>query len=848
MIFVFVLLSLAVTQITFPDLLNFLRPAHPSPVNRHATTLTRNLFANLRLAASNGFTMLGMDEATLRGEFARTSSCGNIDSSKLNGYDSDIREICDEGPGIYGFDFLQITGEWVDREPFRSDPNFTAESVHYSRVATRRLARSHIRKIHKRGGVSTIHWHMNNPIEEIPVTFNEGVMGQLWRIVPPSACWTYRLLWFAPHCGRAFSRFKAKVDDAVSFLNSLTVEAVEGENELDDQQIELLSSSIGIVNDPVYDLKNSTKHEYIPIIVRLFHEQNRHWFWWGVPKDVNNDLDSTAFRLWQVSYRVVWSWVVNYHNKHGRNNVLWATAPNSDFLTRDSYLQYAPSPHQLDVLGFDAYGDFQRSYPRTELRVVVRLAESLGKIPAATELGYNGGDRKAWPPNVWSGHLLGPALAERIAWVLMWHNAPTAGECSGTYWGPHIGRGDSDDFKKVCNWKDVIMEGGYDYFQTSFNKFTPSLRVNGEICANRRQHPCTGNGGRGYGRVWVCESGYFCADETPHSECKCRIVDTPRAENGLGFCLWNHGCGFGFRWPCSAVGSETACAKTDDMYTKACVSYCPNRPTCLTNNGRGQTSLFPCPENERNEGTTEDHTCARERLDPAMNETVMQQQVETFWDAINVFKSHHHPPENIGLCIVNDTHPPLAPNGFPYCIANMGCGFGDKWICGIDDDDNMLFCAKSDTEFLQLCVAFCPGTCPTPPLPCTARNGRGKGPLVPCQHIMEGLQPGLCVRNNNKWWKKPKKTKLEESGACECRVYGTPIASNGIPFCLTNRGRGYGWKRRCPMKTEVMRSLTTITTANGRDEGQMGQFDDDDEEYLCAYTDFTFQTLCVSVY
>lgn len=838
--FIFVLLTLTALQLTYPDIYKFLKPPPPRPINRHATQLTRNLFTNLRLAASSGLTMLGMDEATLQGEFARSGSCGGVNQSKLDGYDSDIRQICADGPGIYGFDFLTILGEWVDTEPYRSDPTFTPDSVHYSRVTTRRLVRSHIRSIHKRGGVSTIHWHMNNPIDEIPVSFDQGIKDQLWQIVPPDACWRHTLLWRAPHCGRAFSRFKLKLNDAVSFLNSLTVEAVPDENALDDMQAKMFDNSTdGIVNDPAYDPKNKTNYKYIPIIVRLFHEQNGHWFWWGVPLDSDINFKSLTFRRWQLAYRLVWKFVIKYHNKHGRNNILWASSPNSDFLTRESYLQYIPPTRELDVLGFDAYGDFKRDYPRTEVRVVVRLAESLGKIPAATELGYNGGDRRSWPADVWSGHVLGPALEERIAWVLMWFNAPKEGECTGTYWGPHINHSNSGDFEKVCDRKDVMMEGEYDYFQTPLNEFNPTLRDNGDRCAESRQHHCKHNGGRGYGRVWVCEKGYFCADETPHSECKCRITESPRADNGLGYCLWNNGCGFGFQWPCSSAGSEAACAKTNDSYTKSCVSYCPNRPECVTNNGRGQTALFPCPENDDAESTVDDHTCSREQLHPVTNEsqTTIALDKRSLWDSINVFKSW---TSDVGLCIVNDTLPPVAANEIPYCIANEGCGYGDKWGCGFDKQGNPLFCAKSDETFMHVCVAFCPGSCPTPPMPCTGRNGRGDGPLVACEHRAQGAEPGVCVQpNKSGWWEKPKVSEYDESADCECRVYGNPVADNGIPYCLTNKGCGFGWKKRC-VKTAMTRRRSGMTRQDTpSDDGGVG-------DNICAYTDLTMKTPCVS--
>lgn len=55
----------------------------------------------------------------------------------------------------------------------------------------------------------------------------------------------------------------------------------------------------------------------------------------------------------------------------------------------------------------------------------------------------------------------------------------------------------------------------------------------------------------------------------------------PTTGNGLVFCLRNHGCGFGLQWTWTVVVSATACTKTDNMYTKACVPYCPITKTIV---------------------------------------------------------------------------------------------------------------------------------------------------------------------------------------------------------------------------------------------------------------------------
>lgn len=801
--------ALTLINIFLPKFVVYVRK--PRPVDPHATRLTRNLFDNLRVAASHGKTMLGMDQATIQGEFARLTPCGEISEKKLDGYHSDIRTICGEGPGIYGFDLLKITSEWLETEPYRSNPNITDEMKDYMKEHQRKLIRSHIRKIHGRGGVTTIHWHINNPLADVQTSYNKGTLDQLWQIVPRHVCFTHRHMWTAPTCGAAHKKFKAKVDEAIAFLNSLTVikneSAPEGEDDINDNDKEI---------------------EYIPIILRLFHEQNGNWFWWGVPSGSDSNLKkSWKFRMWQIAYREVWGWVFKHFLKHGRHNILWATGPNSDFLTRESYLAYSPPISQVDILGFDAYGDFQRDFPQTELRMVVRLAESLGKIPAATELGYNGGDRREWPPDVWSDHVLGPALNERIAWILMWDNVPTPGQCGGTYFGPHLGHSNADDFKTICKHNDVMMEGQHDYFDIPKEAFKPILKDNGSKCKKKRE-TCKKNGGRGYGKVWICDGGYFCADQSLYSECKCRISGIPKASNGLDFCLWNKGCGFGFRSDC-VTGSSVACAKTNNSYTKSCVSFCPERPLCKKNGGRGETSIFPCPENDDDAGTKDDYFCAREMV-------VDGEEVESNF---NTSTSNKSKPKE-GICRVDEKSPPIASNNIQFCIANEGCGYGDKWACGGGH-----ICAKTDTTFKVPCVAFCPETCPSPPFPCEGNSGRGDGTVVKCKEWSAYTKPGFCVHKENErgWWKA--KT---DATTCDCKIYGEPIAPNGYPYCMENGGCGFGESFDCPTseKTKglgIFGAWLSSALNNLLETKSMDRADGS----VCAFSDWTQQAVCASM-
>lgn len=647
------------------------------PVNKHSTHATRNLFNNLRITASQGRTMLGMDQATTRGEFQRISPCGKLDNTAGDGFQSDIRDVCNQGAGIHGFDFLLIFSEWVNLEPFRS--TLSDEQKLWHRRTRETLVRSHIQSIHRRGAVTTIHWHMNHPAIDnntAELSYDDGPR-KLWQVVSPDTCQRNEMFRGLPDCGVKFESFRTKFDKAVQFMNSLA----------DDEG------------------------NAIPVVFRPLHEQNGGWFWWGA-----GDVTGVAFERWQQSYRAVWEWMVTYHNKHGANNLLWVSAPNSDLLTREDYLKYSPSLELVDILGFDAYGDFARSHVQQELETVTRIAEEHGKIPAFTEIGYNAGNRDEWPDTIWSEHTLGPALNMRIAWALMWFNAPEEGTCGGKYWGPHKNHPNEHDFKRICERDDVIMEGTHKFFDSlDDTEIEKRLADQSHSCENDVGDVCQENDGRGYGKIRICGNGYKCAFQSMTSMCMCRVKETARASNGIPYCMWNDGCGFGDSWPC---GNGHECAKTDDSYQTACVSYCKS------------THDVTCPLHSNVVDIFGNDKCTRVRM---------------------------------------------ASNGIPYCVANSGCGYGDKWSCGGEKD---LVCAKTDKTYKTVCVSACKDACVTPPETCKNNNGRGMGPIVPCNDNVERL----CA--------------LDE-GKCECRADVNARAENGFPYCVGNNGCGFGTKWNC---------------------------------------------------
>lgn len=390
-------------------------------VDERATAETRNLFNTLRRNAASGKSLVGMDSSTRFGEFLREGPCGALKSDRATGAMTDVKAVCQQNPGIYGIDAAYIVGDF-----FISRENGNKETVDQSR----RQVRQHMQEIYSRGGIVTIHYHMDNPIDGSD--YSNGPK-ELWQIASRKSCYRNSVLKGMSRCGNAHLTYRMKIDRLVSFLETVSVNGVT-----------------------------------VPVIFRPFHENNGDWFWWSPPKK-NRDA-------YHVALRTVWEWTVDYvHNEKNHHAMLWAYAPaggRKGGLTTSNFFDLAPKRSQFDVMGYDRYGDFggKAADGIREVRAIVTLAERYGKVPAVTEIGHNyQGKRDLWPPQVWSKHTLGPVkddpVAKRVAWMMMWFNNPQGNSCNGQYFGPHANHKNAIDFKKVCRRKDIILEGDIPFYK-----------------------------------------------------------------------------------------------------------------------------------------------------------------------------------------------------------------------------------------------------------------------------------------------------------------------------------------------------------------------------------------------
>jgi len=86
------------------------------------------------------------------------------------------------------------------------------------------------------------------------------------------------------------------------------------------------------------------QHAGVVVILRPFHENGGHWFWWG-----------TGFRLSSVQFIALWRFTHDYFEKtQGLNNLVWLFESGQPGIPVTSNY---PGDAYVDVVGQDVYTD-----------------------------------------------------------------------------------------------------------------------------------------------------------------------------------------------------------------------------------------------------------------------------------------------------------------------------------------------------------------------------------------------------------------------------------------------------------------------------------------------------------
>jgi hypothetical protein len=257
-----------------------------------------------------------------------------------------------------------------------------------------------IREAYERGGVITLSWHLNNPLTG--GTAWDSKPGAVASILPGGVNNSLYTVW---------------LDRVADFLGSL----------------------------------KGKKNENIPVILRLFHELNGSWFWWGKNQCSPDEM------------KQLWRYTIHYlRSEKNIHNLLYAY--NTDkFNSGAEYVERYPGDELIDIMGFDIYQGgtlkentaFAEFFAR-DLGMLDSVAAAHQKIPALTEFGYNGIPDSSW----WTKVFFPTITSHQIVYALAWRNAGKKQSGDSEFYVPYPGAASASDFKKMSVSGKILFENG----------------------------------------------------------------------------------------------------------------------------------------------------------------------------------------------------------------------------------------------------------------------------------------------------------------------------------------------------------------------------------------------------
>jgi mannan endo-1,4-beta-mannosidase len=300
---------------------------------------------------------------------------------------SDVKESTGKLPAVFGYEIGHVE---------LGDKPYTLDSIFFDN-----LKRS-IYDVNKMGGISTISWHVNNPVTD----------GGSWD---------------------------CSGDGIVTSI------LPGGENH------EKYQVWMGRLADFFLDLKDDNG-KLIPVIFRAYHEHTGSWFWWGrnhcTPEEYN--------KLYQMTVE----YLRDTRNVH---NVLYAFSPTA-IQTEAEYLERFPGYEYVDIIGFDCYANNEgdvyieekaaesianyKHTMKTNLDIVVDLAAKAGKIPTISETGM-----EAFSNPRYFTELSDAIKDYNVSYVLLWRNAY---DRKGHYYAGYPGCPNEADFQAFVKQPRIL--------------------------------------------------------------------------------------------------------------------------------------------------------------------------------------------------------------------------------------------------------------------------------------------------------------------------------------------------------------------------------------------------------
>lgn len=343
----------------------------PRLADPHATAETRALFKSLRQLSTRHVLFGHHDDLAYgvkwSGEAGR----------------SDVREVTGSYPAVYGWDARQL---FQRTDPDLPDPERSAQ------------LRAWILEGYARGGVSTLCWHMPNPVRD-------------------SDAWdTTRAVHTLLPGGTLHGDFRAKLDVVADFFKSL----------------------------------RASDGSLVPIIFRPFHEHSGDWFWWG---RAHSSVEE---------FRALWRFTVQYlRDEKGVHNLLYAYSTDV-FDSEAAYLERYPGDDVIDMLGFDDYQSVKSAETRpilvNRLRMLASMARARGKLAALTETGVEAVPDPNWFTRTLLPALQAEEVGRGIAFALVWRNANEASDRKQHFYAAYPGHTSAPDMRAFRDHSFVLFE------------------------------------------------------------------------------------------------------------------------------------------------------------------------------------------------------------------------------------------------------------------------------------------------------------------------------------------------------------------------------------------------------
>ena len=246
-----------------------------------------------------------------------------------------------ENPVIYGEELNKVVGTW-----FSMYQGKTKETRKTSLIAEIKQAWQDFK------GVCCFSWHMENPY--VPSTFAKTT---------DQACrYRYASIGY-PQKHRYVIR---EILNGTGEECGLGSYSGKGNDQLYANPKAWFIAAVKEVANLLSELKDD-KGNYIPVIIRLPHEMEDDWHWWG-PSSATTDEYKAFCRLI----------VRSLHELTSNNAVLFAYSPDRYAVDAGHYLKWYPGDNYIDILGYDDYGIYNETIEDAieRARTVSRTADA----------------------------------------------------------------------------------------------------------------------------------------------------------------------------------------------------------------------------------------------------------------------------------------------------------------------------------------------------------------------------------------------------------------------------------------------------------------------------------------